>query len=178
MLNLKAYTGPLLAQWLGKKEGSVLESFIPYTTWMLTSSFSLSLSLRPLGIMAFSSIIRLSPMVCQSVQEDCTHYPNCSTLLSTQKSRFHLVIWARQEAAERYGSSAATIADIHILYLLITQADLECTVGRGNVPGDILGTSIASTAASIVLRLEGFGIQLSQKQIGFYNNGVLNRVDA
>lgn len=83
-----------------------------------------------------------------------------------------------QEATARYGSAAATITDIRVLYLLITQADLECTLGRGDVPGDIIGTLVPSASASIVLRLEGFGTQFSQRQTGIYYNGVLNRVDA
>lgn len=51
---------------------------------------------RPLGITAFFCIIKLSSIVYQSMQEDHTHYPNCTTSLSTQKTSFHLVIWVRQ----------------------------------------------------------------------------------
>lgn len=52
------------------------------------STFSpcISLSLKPLGAMTLSSIIRLNPMVCQSVQEDHTHYPSCSTLNERTKA--------------------------------------------------------------------------------------------
>ncbi len=60
---------------------------------------------------------------------------------------------------------------------LITQTDLECTLGGGDVPGDILGTLVPLASASIVLRLESFGTQLSQKQADIYDNRVLNRSD-
>lgn len=42
--------------------------------------------------------------------------------------------------------------DIRVLYCtsLITQADLECILGRGDVPGDILGTLVSPASASII----------------------------
>lgn len=102
-------------QWLGKKEGlciSLHQSLPP----------GFSLSLRPLGIMALSCIIRLTPMVCQSVQEDHTHYPSCSTSPSTQKPRFHLVIWvSRAHQGRRQQRDMEVLpplsADICVLYL-------------------------------------------------------------
>lgn len=62
---------------------------------------------------------------------------------------------------------------------LITQADLECTVGRGDVPGDILGTLVSPVSASGIRRLQGFGTQfVTMTKRDIYNNRVLNRVDA
>lgn len=56
-------------------------------------------------------------------------------------------------------------ADIFMSYTsLITQADLECTLGRGDVPGDISCTLVLPASASSVLWLEGFGTQLLQWQ--------------
>lgn len=83
-----------------------------------------------------------------------------------------------QEATQRYGSAALTIADICVLYLLIAPADLECMPGRGDAPGDKLGALVPSASAGIVLQLEGLGTPFSQRQTGIYYNGVLNRVDA
>lgn len=45
---------------------------------------------------------------------------------------------------------------------LITQEDLECTLGRGDVPGDILGSLVPRASASGVLQLEGFVVHSCQ----------------
>lgn len=68
-------------QWLEKNEGTVLVSISPY------------LPIRNHGSLLF---IRLTPMLCLSVQEDHTYYPSCSTLPSAQKPDIHLVIWVTQ----------------------------------------------------------------------------------
>lgn len=62
---------------------------------------------------------------------------------------------------------------------LITQEDLECTLGRGDVPGDILGSLVPG-----LLPVEYFSrrdllytvVRVTNRDI--HNNGVLNRVDA
>lgn len=103
----------------GKNKGSVSESplvpiFLPLVV---------PLPLRSLGVMTLFPIIRLTPMVCQSVQEGHTHYPRCPTSPSTQKPCFHLVIWDRQ--AHQTGRQQWDMdvppplsADIHVLYRL------------------------------------------------------------
>lgn len=68
----------VLAQSLGQNEGSVLAFISPY------------LPIRNHGSLPF---IRLTPMLCLSVQEDHSHYLSCSTLASAQKPGIHLVIW-------------------------------------------------------------------------------------
>lgn len=45
------------------------------------------------------------------------------------------------------GSDAATIGR-RLGSALITQGDSECMLGRGNVPGDTLGTLVPLTSAS------------------------------
>lgn len=71
----------VLPQSLGKNEGSILV-FI-----------SLYLPIRNHGSLP---LIRLTPMLCLSVQEDHTHYLSCSTLQSAQKPSIHLAIWVPQ----------------------------------------------------------------------------------
>lgn len=67
---------------------------------------------------------------------------------------------SRQEATASYGSDTTTICR-HLCPALITQPDSECMLGRGDVPGDILGTLVPSASANSVLQLEGFDTQLS-----------------
>lgn len=161
-----------------KKKVSVLQS--P----SVSTSCPLSVCLRPLGVKARSPIIRLTPMLCQSVLEDHTHYPCCCALVSTQRPCFHLVIWVRLAHQSRRPQW-----DMEMLQPL--SADISAPFSPDYTAGFRVNTWQEQNFQGPIRHIisprhcqwctvpGGFSTQLSQRQNrDIYVNGIFNRVDA